>query len=125
MLRETDEDHDTAAEKILEACRDSCGSIGAYVWSRRFEVMGAYEQMFDEEENLKMLEKAWKKEGLEKGRREGIQEDIQEGSEKARNDIARKMLSKDMSPEEVSELTDIPLEHVLKLASELEGAASD
>ncbi len=117
MLGETDEDRDTAAEKILEACRDSCGKIGAYVWSRRFEVMGAYEQMFDEEENLKMLKKAWKKEGLEEGREEGIEE--------TKNDIARKMLSKNMSLEEISELTDIPLEYVLKLASEIEEAASD
>ena len=121
MTSEDDGDHKAAAVRILEACRDRCGRIGSYVWSRRFEVMGAYEQMFDDEENLKMLEKAWKKENMEKGRKEGIKE----GSEKTKNDIARKMLSKNMSPEDISEITGLPLEDVIRMSSENENTASD
>ena len=54
--------------------------------------MGAYEQMLDDEDNLKMLEMTWKRDNLEKGRQDGIKE----GNEKTKNDIAIKMLSKSM-----------------------------
>ena len=40
-----------AVSKALDACRDSCGRIGEFIYSRRSEIMGLYEQYFDEEEN--------------------------------------------------------------------------
>ncbi len=39
-----------AVSKALDACRDSCGRIGEFIYSRRSKIMGLYEQYFDEEE---------------------------------------------------------------------------
>ncbi len=125
---EHDESHRCVALEALEACKDQCGRIGEYIWSRRSEVMGVYQQLFDDEENLKMLKKAYEKIGLEKGLEQGLKQGTKQGMEKGivigkeeeKKKIALKMLSKNMSPEEVSEMTDIPLEDVIRLASETE-----
>ena len=109
IKEEGDSDPRKAFLNILEKCRDRCGRIGQYVWSRRFEVMGIYEQLFDDEENLRMLTEAYRKEGLREGRKEGIDE--------TRLSIVRNMLSRGLSEEEVSDLTGIPLEDIVRITS--------
>ncbi len=52
--------------------------------------MGVYEQLFDDEENMKMNCAAFERKGFKAGSRA----------------VARRMLSKGMSPEEVSDLTE-------------------
>lgn len=69
--------------------------------------MGVYEQMFDDEENMRMNCAAFERKGFMKGEREGSKA------------VARRMLSKGMSPEEVSDLTEIPLQEVLHLRKEI------
>ncbi len=124
ITEEVDGNHKAIAMRALEACRDRCGRIGGYVWSRRYEVMRVYEQLFDDEENMKMLEKAWKKEGLQKGMEIGIEQGIGQGleigAEKTRSEIVSNMMSKGISIEDISDLTGIPLEDVLRMASDPE-----
>lgn len=62
--------------------------------------MGIYAQMFDDEENKKMIARLGMKKGMAKGMAEGIT--------KGKTDVARKMLSRGMPPEEVSEITELP-----------------
>ena len=57
--------------------------------------MGIYAQMFDDEENKKMIARL--------------------GMKKGKTDVARKMLSRGMPPEEVSEITELPLDHIRSL----------
>jgi predicted transposase/invertase (TIGR01784 family) len=52
-------------------------------------------------------------EGLHKGEQEGKRQGVQE--------VAQKMIRRNRPPEEISEVTDIPLDEVLRLKAELEG----
>ncbi len=119
-----------AVSKALDACRDSCGRIGEFIYSRRSKIMGLYEQYFDEEENRRacMI-------GMRKEAREEAQKAVEEAQKKAikearktmeedrrKNDsllesAARKLLSKDIQPEEVSDILSLPLERVTVFAS--------
>ncbi len=141
ISEEADGNHKALALKALEACRDRCGRIGEYVWSRRYEVMGVYEQLFDDEENMRMLEKAWKKEALQKGFQEGIEKGMEQGFEQgmeqgreqgmeqgreqgiglgresSRSEIVLNMISKGVSLEDISDLTGIPPEVVQRIAA--------
>jgi len=125
ITEEADGSHKAIAMKALEACRGRCGRIGEYVWSRRYEVMGVYEQLFDDDENMRMLEKAWKKEGLQKGMEIGIEQGIQQGieqglekgAETTRTEIIVNMMSKGISLEDISDLTGISLEDVRRVVA--------
>ena len=133
---EGDASHRRIALNALEACRDRCRSIGDYVWSKRSEIMGVYQQLFDDEENREMLEKAYAKigmeegrqqgleegrrEGLEEGRREGLEQGMEQGRTLERETIIKGMLSKNLSPEDISEMTDLPLDYIAGIASESE-----
>ena len=121
---EGDANHRRIALNALEACRDRCGSIGDYVWSKRSEIMGVYQQLFDDEENRKMLEKAYAKIGMEEGRQQGLEEGRREGLEQGRTlereTIIKGMLSKNLSPEDISEMTDLPSDYIAGIASESE-----
>ena len=125
---EGDASHRRIALNALEACRDRCGSIGDYVWSKRSEIMGVYQQLFDDEENRKMLEKAYAKigmeegrqQGLEEGRREGLEQGMEQGRTLERETIIKGMLSKNLSPEDISEMTDLPSDNIAGIASESE-----
>lgn len=93
--------------KAFEACR-GCGAIGEFVWSRRYEVLGVYEQLFDEEENLRMNCMAYEK----KGRLEGMAE----GRRLQNEEVAGKLISMGMAPEDVAEATGMSLEDILRLS---------
>ena len=118
IREEGNDDHRVALQRIVEECRESCGRIGEFIWSRRHEIMGIYEQMFDDEENMRMLKEAYREEGLKEGREAGLKEGREEGREEGKADIVRVMVSKGMSPEEVANITDLPLEDVVRMASE-------
>jgi hypothetical protein len=96
--------------RAFEACR-GCGAMGEFVWSRRHEIMGVYEQLFDEEENLRMNCEAYEK----KGRLEGLAEGLSEGRRLQNVEVARRLVSMGMSAEDVSEATGMTLEEVLRL----------
>ncbi len=117
ISEESDGNHKAIALKALEACRDRCGRVGEYVWSRRYEVMGVYEQLFDDEENMRMLEKAWKKEALQKGFQKGMEQGMERGMESSRSEIVLNMISKGVSFEDISDLTGIPPETVRRIAA--------
>ena len=42
--------------------------LGDYICSRRVEIMGIYEQIYDDEENLRMHERYARKEGIATGK---------------------------------------------------------
>ncbi len=107
ISRKRDDEGRAAVARALDECRARCGKLGEFIWSRRSEVMGAYEQLFDDEENMKMNCAAFERKGFERGERKGFKA----GSRA----VARRMLSKGMSPEEVSDLTEIPLDEVLRM----------
>ena len=92
--------------EAFEACR-GCGSVGEFVWSRRYEIMGVYEQMFDEEENLRMNCAAYER----KGRLEGLAEGRRLQSE----EVARRLASMGMSVEDVSRATGMDPDEVRRL----------
>jgi len=53
---------------------------------------------------------------VEKGREEGREEGRDAGRREEKREVARKALAKGMSPQVVADLTDLPLDEVLKLA---------
>ena len=95
--------------QILDKCKENCYRIGDFIWSRRSEVMGVYEQLFDDEESFKVALREEKKVALREGRMEGRQEH--------RAEIVRTMSSKGKTPREISDLTDIPLEDIETILS--------
>ena len=111
ISRKRDDEGKTAVARAFDECRARCGKLGEFIWSRRSEVMGVYEQLFDVEENMKMNCAAFERKGFERGERKGFKRGEREGLKA----VARRMLSRGMSPEEVSDLTEIPLDEVLRM----------
>ncbi len=81
-----------AALGAFEECRHRCGRAGALIWSKRLEVMGSYEQMFDEDEIMMMDRKA------------SFEEGFAEGEESERRRIASRLLSSGMRSEDVARI---------------------
>ncbi len=112
-----------AVSKALDACRDSCGRIGEFIYSRRSKIMGLYEQYFDEEENRRACMIGMRKEAREEAKKIAMEEARKSMEEDRRKNAsllesaARKLLSKGMRPEEVSDILSLPLERVTTLAS--------
>ena len=53
IIGEGDGNPKALAMQILDKCKENCCRIGDFIWSRRSEVMGVYEQLFDDEESFK------------------------------------------------------------------------
>ncbi len=68
-----------------------------------------------EGEAIMELMPAWKRWGYEEGLEKGIEKGIVEGMETARLKVARKLLVKGFSFEEIGETLDLPAEEVRKL----------
>ena len=117
ISRKRDVEGKAAVARAFDECRTRCGKLGEFIWSRRSEVMGVYEQLFDDEENMKMNCAAFERKGFKRGEREGFR-----AGGKA---VARRMLSKGMSPEEVSDLTEIPLNEVIRMKERISRGESD
>ena len=95
------------------------------------ETRKAYEESINEQRNLTAIKQASIKEGHEEGRKEGLKEGLKEGEEKGRKEglkegeekgrkkekliIAKKLFQKEMSLEEVAEMTKLPLEEIQSL----------
>jgi len=107
-MSESDDDSKALAMLMLKKCKESCCRIGDFIWSRRSEVMGVYEQLFDDEESFKVALREEKKIALQEGREEGREE----GRQEHKAEIVRIMSSKGKNPQEISDLTDIPLEDI-------------
>ncbi len=81
------------------------------------------QQYPEEGEAIMELMPAWKRwgyeegleKGLEKGIEKGIERGIEEGMETTRLKVARKLLDKGFSFEEIGETIDLPAEEVRKL----------
>ena len=68
--------------------------------------------------------KGWAKgivEGEAKGLAKGLARGIQQGAEQRTSEIARRMLARGDSPEDVADLTSLSVEEVYKLRDELSG----
>ena len=109
IIGEGDGNPKALAMQILDKRKENCCRIGDFIWSRRSEVMGVYEQLFDDEESFKVALREEKKVALREGRMEGRQEH--------RAEIVRTMSSKGKTPREISDLTDIPLEDIEAMLS--------
>lgn len=105
IIGEGDGNPKALAMQILDKCKENCCRIGDFIWSRRSEVMGVYEQLFDDEESFKVALREEKKVALREGRQEH------------RAEIVRTMSSKGKTPREISDLTDIPLEDIETILS--------
>ncbi len=53
--------------------------------------------------------------GFKKGKQEGLQEGLQKGLQKGMQEAVAKLYKKGKTPEEISELLDIPLDEIKKL----------
>jgi hypothetical protein len=113
IIGEGDGNPKALAMQILDKCKENCCRIGDFIWSRRLEVMGVYEQLFDDEESFKVALREEKKVALREGRMEGRME----GRQEHRAEIVRTMSSKGKTPREISDLTDIPLEDIETILS--------
>ncbi len=113
IIGEGDGNPKALAMQILDKCKENCCRIGDFIWSRRSEVMGVYEQLFDDEESFKVALREEKKVALREGREEGRME----GRQEHRTEIVRTMSSKGKTPREISDLTDIPLEDIETILS--------
>ncbi len=113
IIGEGDGNSKALAMQILDKCKENCCRIGDFIWSRRSEVMGVYEQLFDDEESFKVALREEKKVALREGREEGRME----GRQEHRAEIVRTMSSKGKTPREISDLTDIPLEDIETILS--------
>lgn len=77
--------------------------------------MSLYEELFDDEENMRMNCRISERMGHEKGLEEGREEGIATGKRMQMEETARRLLSKGMSEGEVSEVTGMPLEDVRRM----------
>ncbi len=57
--------------------------------------------------------------GLEKGMKKGVEKGIEKGIVEGKRKVAKKLLLKEMSAEQVSDMTDLKMEEVLKLQKEI------
>ena len=118
ITRNIDCNRDSVLE-AFEACR-GCGRVGEFVWSRRYEVMGVYEQLFDEEENMRMNCAAHERKGrieghaagLAEGHAAGLAEGHAAGLTEGRKEVARRLIGMGMSAEDVSKATGMTPEEV-------------
>ncbi|MBR6871012.1 MAG: hypothetical protein IKM91_05280 [Candidatus Methanomethylophilaceae archaeon] len=117
IIGEGDGNPKALAMQILDKCKENCCRIGDFIWSRRSEVMGVYEQLFDDEESFKVALREEKKVALREGREEGRKKGRMEGRQEHRAEIVRTMSSKGKTPREISDLTDIPLEDIEAMLS--------
>ncbi len=78
--------------------------------------MGVYEQLFDGEENMRMNCMAYEK----KGRLEGMAE----GRRLQNEDVATKLISMGMAPEDISEATGLTSEEIGRLGRTAAGIVS-
>lgn len=53
--------------------------------------------------------------GIEKGKAEGIREGVKKDKQKKAVEVAKKLLAKGISVEEVAEITDLPVSEIQKL----------
>ena len=75
------------------------------------KIIGLYDKEKVEKKILNTRLRGAKEEGLEEGKKEGLEEGKKEG----KKDIARKMLKRNMSIEDIKELTGLTLEELEKL----------
>ena len=67
--------------------------------------------MLTMEWDINEARQAWREDGLEEGREEGRAE----GRDEKAEDIALKMLRKGFSPEEIHDITELPIEKINQL----------
>ena len=61
------------------------------------------------------------REGLERGKKEGLKEGVEKGIEKGKKEIVQKIYQKGiLSPEEIADLLELPLEFVKEAIAELQ-----
>ena len=77
------------------------------------------EQFYEEfEEARKAGHSAGMKEGINEGRREGIEEGIKEGQLKKAEETALNAIKLGLAPEQISLITELPLEKVLSIKND-------
>ena len=120
ISKDEDEYGRDAVLRAFEECRDRCGKVGKFIWSKRSEAMGVYEQLFDEEENMNMNRRVFFRKGLAEGERRGLAEGerkgLVEGEENERRRIVSRLLSSGMPPEDVARIVGVPLEEISKMS---------
>ena len=112
ISKDEDEYGRDAVLRAFEECRGRCGKVGKFIWSKRSEAMGVYEQLFDEEENMNMNRRVFFRKGLAEGERKGLVE----GEENERRRIVSRLLSSGMPPEDVARIVGVPLEEISKMS---------
>ena len=120
ISKDEDEYGRDAVLRAFEECRDRCGKVGKFIWSKRSEAMGVYEQLFDEEENMNMNRRVFFRKGLAEGERRGLAEGerkgLVEGEENERRRIVSRLLSSGMPPEDVARIVGVPPEEISKMS---------
>ena len=73
--------------------------------------------MFTLEWDINEAQQAWREDGFEDGIEKGRAEGRVEGREEERTDIIIKLLRKGFSPEEIHDITELPLERIKQLST--------
>ena len=98
----TDCDETEALMLALDGCEERCGTIGSFIRSRRWEIRSMYKGMLDEEAAIRRL----------------CKESERRGVDGERSRVVRRVLSSGRASEEVAEIVGIPVEDVMRIASE-------
>ena len=100
-----------AVEKVFDALEVCKGALGDFIRSRRFEIMGLYEELFDNEEATRVRIRHSNKIAREEGREEGRQES-------ARNYAIELVKDGTFTAEQASVKFNVPLEELKALLEE-------
>jgi len=102
--KEAKRDMELYARLLKERC-EKANILQEYLKERWVEVMGYYEEIFNQD----VADEAMRMDAKEEGRAEGRAE--------VKEEVAIKLLADGMNPEKVSELTDLSIEEVMELKS--------
>lgn len=95
--------------RLLKEESEKANILQKYLKEKWVEVMGYYEEIFNQD----AADRAMRKDAKEEGREEGLAE----GRIKERTEIAIKLLADGVAPEKVSEMTNLSVEEVMRLKS--------
>ena len=107
------------AAKKLEKLQQDTGAWRVYELKQKWEMDEASRQGRARREGLAEGMEKGRKQGTKQGIEQGIKQGIEQGIEQGRKEIAQKMLANGISIEEVSEITNINVEKLKKLLTEM------
>jgi len=112
--RESGGDMELYAHCLRKVC-EKADILQEYLRVKWVEVMGYYEDIFNQDVADEAMRLDAREEGREEGLAEGIEKGMEKGMEKGRAEVAVRLLADGMDPEKVAQFTDLSIEEVMNL----------